>query len=68
MRRILKKIALLKLNFDAQYESYRNKDYLYNFKLIPVESSKIENIKEKVVPPKYPNAKDLNLIYFSLIL
>ena len=65
MRRILKKIALLKLNFDAQYESYRNKDYLYNFKLKPVESSKIENIKEKVVPPKYPNAKDLSSEFYK---
>ena len=63
--KILKKIFIFNLNFDVHYEIYRNNDYLYNIKLDPVESSEIENINKKVVPPKYPNAKELSSEFYK---
>ncbi|KAK8871690.1 hypothetical protein M9Y10_007429 [Tritrichomonas musculus] len=48
----------------ALYEYYRYKDYLYNIGLNPIESSELEHINEKAVPPKYPNAKDLTSEFY----
>ena len=64
-KEIHKIISMYNLNFDGEYESYRNKEYLYNIKLEPVELSEIENINKKFTQPKYPNAKDLSSEFYK---
>ena len=65
MEKILKVVALSELNFDVLYELYRSKDYIYNIKLEPIEYSELEKINEKIVQPKYPNAKDISSEFFK---
>ncbi|KAK8880547.1 hypothetical protein M9Y10_003227 [Tritrichomonas musculus] len=63
--KILYIINMSQLSFDELYRSYRDKDYLYNIALDPVLSSEVEHANEKVVPPKYPNAKELSSEFYK---
>ncbi|KAK8850178.1 hypothetical protein M9Y10_018301 [Tritrichomonas musculus] len=65
MEKLFKLIALSKLSFNKLYESYQNKDFLYNAIFIPIESSEVEHANEKDVTPKYPKAKDLSSEFYK---
>ncbi|KAK8880614.1 hypothetical protein M9Y10_003296 [Tritrichomonas musculus] len=58
-------ISFSKSVFDTIYESNRFKDFLYNIELEPIKSSELEHPTEKVVQPKYPNAKDLSSEFYK---
>ncbi|KAK8834437.1 hypothetical protein M9Y10_018146 [Tritrichomonas musculus] len=66
--RVIQKIFDLnlfdKLTFETMYESYRNKDFLYDALLAIIESSDLLKPKPKDVP-KYPNAKDITSLFYE---
>lgn len=47
------------------YESYRNKDFLYNIYFKPMLRSDLKSIKELNIPPKYPNAKNISELFYE---
>ncbi|KAK8838886.1 hypothetical protein M9Y10_032928 [Tritrichomonas musculus] len=61
--KLLDKLDKALLYFGMLYDSYKSKDYLYNFVYKPILSSEIG--KQKVSPPKYPNAKDLSSEFYK---
>ncbi|KAK8840879.1 hypothetical protein M9Y10_027709 [Tritrichomonas musculus] len=63
IKKLLDQIDRTLLDFDILYESYKSKDYLYNFDYEPVLSSK--KGKQKVSPPKYLKAKDLSSEFYK---
>ena len=68
---IQKTISVLYTNFFSKsvfnviYESNRFKDFLYNIELEPIKSSELEHPNEKVVQPKYQNAKDISSEFYN---
>ena len=54
-----------KSTFEYFYESFRNKDFLYNIGLEPIMSFDISQKKEVFIQPKYPKAKDISSEFYN---